>query len=133
MGRTGSKAADDYYETYAEYARTLRNWFVAYGIGGPLLLVTDAPVAQRLGQSAAFNWVIYLFLFAILVQLLLVVQNKWVSWAMHSGATDPERQAAGWYETADWLHAKFGIDVACDLLSAAALLTATLLALVVLP
>ena len=34
-----------HFENYAEYAKTLRSWLVAYGIGGPVLFLTnkDAP------------------------------------------------------------------------------------------
>lgn len=31
----------EHFNNYADYSRTLRAWLVAYGIGGPVLFVTN--------------------------------------------------------------------------------------------
>jgi hypothetical protein len=35
-----SATSDGYFKVYEEHMKTLRAWFVAYGIGGPVLFVT---------------------------------------------------------------------------------------------
>lgn len=46
--------AEHYFQAYAEYSKVLRTWLVAYGIGAPVLLLTNEPLAksrQRLGPT----------------------------------------------------------------------------------
>jgi hypothetical protein len=130
MAKTGTQAAEDFYQTYAEYARTLRHWFVAYGVGGPLILMTNAPFSERLVNSGALYFVVYLFLAGVTFQVLVVVVNKWANWLMHSGAEDAVRRETWWYKQADGIYDQFWIDIACDSLTAVCFLAATLLAVV---
>lgn len=41
----------DFYEPYAAFARTLRTWFVAFGVGVPALLVTSEHARDILVES----------------------------------------------------------------------------------
>ncbi len=36
-----SAPGDGYYKVYEEYSKTLRTWFVAYGIGAPVLVLNN--------------------------------------------------------------------------------------------
>ena len=47
-----SSNAKDYFEQYWRYCSSLRNWFVAYGIGGCILFLSDK---SELFQKMAFK------------------------------------------------------------------------------
>lgn len=49
--RARKKEETGFYEAYAGFARNLRIWFVAYGIGGPVLFLTNSEVWQKVSES----------------------------------------------------------------------------------
>jgi len=42
---------EEYFKAYEEYSKVLRTWFVAYGIGGPVLLLTNETLAKAIKAS----------------------------------------------------------------------------------
>ena len=48
--------------TYTEYSKTLRTWLVTYGIGGPILFISQDQIATKLAASTDKSCIIYLFL-----------------------------------------------------------------------
>ncbi|MGN6456401.1 MAG: hypothetical protein ACTHLV_09380 [Achromobacter mucicolens] len=81
-------SALEYYNNYAEYSKTLRAWLVAYGIGGPILFLTNSGVAETLSKSQDKAKVICLFLLGVSLQVLLAFINKWCAWHMYAGEND---------------------------------------------
>jgi hypothetical protein len=39
--------AERSFEAYSDYSKTLRMWFVAYGMGGPILFVSNKDMAAK--------------------------------------------------------------------------------------
>ena len=50
------------FESYAEYNRILRSWFVAFGMGGLALFLLESPVHEALLASGQTRTVVTLFL-----------------------------------------------------------------------
>ncbi len=59
-----------YYEAYANHAKILRNWLVAFGIGVPFLFATNVEFGEALRESNNVWLVISLFFFGRFLQLL---------------------------------------------------------------
>jgi hypothetical protein len=43
--------AEGFYKVYEEHAKALRTWLVAYGVGGPVLFLTNPIAQERLAKS----------------------------------------------------------------------------------
>ena len=63
--QAGDESAD-YYKVYEEYAKNLRTWFVAYGVGAPVLFVSNKDIAEKLASSHAAPSIAAFFLLKIL-------------------------------------------------------------------
>lgn len=78
-----SASSDGHYKVYEEHMKTLRAWFVAYGVGGPVLFVTQNDFATTLVKSGLSQLVGVLFLVGVLLQALVALFNKWVNWGLY--------------------------------------------------
>ena len=78
-----------HFQNYADYSRTLRAWLVAYGIGGPILFVTNDKITEKVSKSGFATEIIALFLAGVGLQVLLSMVNKWGAWHLYRGAGDP--------------------------------------------
>ncbi|MDH3614528.1 MAG: hypothetical protein OES10_14770 [Gammaproteobacteria bacterium] len=78
-----SASSDGHYKVYEEHMKTLRAWFVAYGVGGPVLFITQKDFAASLVDSGLSKLVGVLFLIGVLLQALVALFNKWVNWGLY--------------------------------------------------
>ena len=51
-----------YYHAYAEFAKTLRTWFIAYGIGAPALVLSNKDLWNTVKGSGNLIYIAALFL-----------------------------------------------------------------------
>jgi hypothetical protein len=79
MNRPRRKPNNDsgYYEPYIQYSRTLRAWFVAYGIGVPVLLVSQEFIARAIIKAGTGELITWLFLSGVAVQVLAAFLYKY--------------------------------------------------------
>ena len=69
-----------FFEPYSHYARTLRTWFVAYGIGGPAVIIThpDAlSVVSKAGYAGMIGW---LFMTGVTAQVIVALGHLCPAW-----------------------------------------------------
>ena len=125
-GGVTSEDREDFYEVYSEYAQMLRTWFVAYGVGGPLLFLTQPQIAEKIAASGRARPIVYLFLGGVVAQVLVAFINKWSAWYIYDAAGDAGRQRTWTYRAAESVSTQFWIDTACDLVAIAAFAVATL-------
>src|SRR5688500_3624771 len=59
---------------------------VAYGIGGPILLLTNRDAPEALAKSPHLQTIVTLFVLGVGLQILLALINKWAAWHMYRGA-----------------------------------------------
>ena len=78
-----SASSDGHYKVYEEHMKTLRAWFVAYGVGGPVLFITQQDFAATLVDSGLSQLIGVLFLVGVLLQALVALFNKWVNWGLY--------------------------------------------------
>ena len=109
-----SEPGAGHYAAYEEHARTLRTWLVAYGIGGPVLILSQAAVWQRLARSGSIRLIAGLFLTGVVLQVVLAAINKSAMWACYFGEVDPDFQSTRRYRVGRWLSERYAIDFLFD-------------------
>jgi hypothetical protein len=110
-----------HFQNYADYSRTLRTWLVAYGIGGPVIFLTNDKVADRVAKSGHSQDIVALFLFGVGLQVVLSFINKWVAWHLYRGAEDAEYQETSKYKFWHAISEQSWLDLAVDFASLVAL------------
>lgn len=114
-----------HFNNYADYSRTLRAWLVAYGIGGPVLFVTNEKVTERIAKSGYANEIIVLFLLGVALQIILATINKWGAWHMYRGAGDAKYCRTWRYKLWGFINEQSWIDFVIDLWSLLMFMLAT--------
>jgi hypothetical protein len=104
-----------FYEAYAGFARTLRVWFIAYGIGGPTVFLTNEVAGARLFTSGAGGAVAYPFLGGVAVQIALALFYKTAMWYLYMGEFNPKIKASLLHKVSDWLSESYWIELVGDL------------------
>lgn len=107
----------DIYKAYEEHSRNLRTWLVAYGIGGPVLIVSNQRLSDLLINSADLRNYIYAFLGGVAIQVFLSVLNKNVMWGCYCGEQLEEYRNRILYKFANWFSVQYWIDFLADLIS----------------
>ena len=106
-----------HYSAYQYHSNLLRTWLVAYGIGGPVLLLTNDSLWQQLKESGEVSFIGTLFLTGVAFQILLAALNKAVMWRLYYGEDNPQSQTTKWYTMAAWLSRQIWIDLGVDMTS----------------
>lgn len=79
-GKNGSDSRSELYAAYDGYSRALRTWLVAYGIGAPVLLMTNDALWLAVAESGDAAWIGALFLVGVALQVVLTAVNKTAMW-----------------------------------------------------
>ncbi|UPG88186.1 hypothetical protein L2Y96_12225 [Luteibacter aegosomaticola] len=106
-----------YYANYAEYSKTFRAWMVAYGIGGPVVFLTNDKVAKAIGDSGHARGIVFFFLGGVILQVAGALINKWAAWYMYRGVEDEAFKSNCWYKVWAWVNNQAWLDVAIDVLA----------------
>jgi len=115
----------EHFNNYADYSRTLRAWLVAYGIGGPVLVVTNKELLLKVAASDSADIIIFAFLLGVVLQILLAFINKWAAWYMYSGAGDKEYQEGRTYRFWFFINRQTWLDFSIDIVSVFSFMYAT--------
>lgn len=109
--------SEPYFANYADYSRTLRAWLVAYGVGGPVLFMTNEKVSEKIAKSGEAHLIISLFLIAVAVQVMGSFINKWAAWYVYRGHDDDAYQMKRKYKSWSWVNKQTWFDIGVDLVS----------------
>lgn len=116
---------EEYLEAYGEHARTLRLWLVAYGIGAPVLLVTNDVLFLAVLQSGVARQIAFYFLAGVGLQVVISTASKNSMWALYYGETAPRFKQTRRFKVAYWFSEQYWIDLLFDLVTLAFFLVAT--------
>ncbi len=119
-----SRATPAYFESYAEYNRILRSWFVAFGAGGLALFLVEDPLRAALIASGQARTVMLLFLAGAAAQVTVAFLNKYASWYAYAGENDAAFRKSRRYRFWSWLTRQFWIDISLDILAGISFMTA---------
>ena len=108
------KEADEFFAVYSEYAKTLRTWFVAFGVGGPVLFLTQDKMAQRIQDSGNAQLIIILFSVGVGAQVFLALINKWANYFLYFRGDSRKGRKTKLYIRADWVSNQLWFDIILD-------------------
>ncbi len=115
-----------HFDLYSEYNKTLRAWFVGFGIGGPAIFITQEKVAGKIIASGHGVAIASFFLAGVAFQIGIALLNKWVNWRLYYHYTPPaDKKKTRRLIVVEWLSNQFWIDMLCDLGSVAMFALAT--------
>jgi hypothetical protein len=112
--RPKPKQEGGFYEAYSGFARSLRTWFIAYGIGAPVLFLTNKDAWQKIAASGYGQDIAYLFLGGVAVQILAAIIYKTAMWYLYVSELD-HHQASNWrYQLSDWVAESYWLEMLFD-------------------
>jgi hypothetical protein len=120
----GNRAAPAYFDSYAEYNRILRSWFVAFGAGGLALFLIEDSLRNALIASGEATPVALLFLTGAAAQVLVAFLNKYANWYCYYGEDNPAFLHSPLYSFWSRIASQFWIDIILDIFTVGCFLTA---------
>ena len=118
MSNVSKVSKENLYDAYKEYNKTLRAWFVAYGVGLPALVLTNEKLIENAKNSGEAKLVAWLFAAGVLLQLSIAALNKWANWFQYWGAIDTSFTEKPSHKFALWWGEHPELDVAAEVLTA---------------
>ena len=87
-------ARAEYMASYEKFSSQLRTWLVAYGVGAPALVASNAQIWASLDEGA-IKPVVILFLVGLSLQAVYCAVYKWAQWRLYVAeyTTEEERAA----------------------------------------
>src|SRR5665811_1643702 len=119
-----------FYEPYVFFARTVRTWFMAYGIGVPVLLFGNAEAWKAMVAKGAAPEVIRLFLIGVALQVLTGIIFKGAMWYQYMEEIGELSRTSKRYRLADGLSNAYWPEAAIEVVTLALFSYATWRALV---
>jgi hypothetical protein len=119
-------ADSEFYEPYAYFSKTVRAWFIAFGVGVPVLFLSNREVWSALRTAAALRSVIELFLVGVGIQVLLGLLYRSAMWYLYVGQLGNLQKTTYRYRVADWVSDQHWPEVLADLATLALFVIATL-------
>jgi len=113
--------------SYQEYNKALRTWFVAFGIGGPVLLLTRESMLSKLSSEMMLKPVAFLFIFGAAVQIFIAFINKIECWYCYYADVNQDYSKTKIGKFMLWLDNQFWIDILCDIMTIVSYLIAIIL------
>lgn len=125
---TPNPAELSFHKSYSEFSKTLRTWFVAYGIGGPIVLLSNEVAWGWLMKSGKAATIGLLFLVGGAIQIVSAILNKHSMWYLYFGEFNPASKTRPCYRLSYWYSDQGWVDVVLDLATVALFGWATWLA-----
>jgi len=112
-----SDLKDGLFKAYENYSTTLRTWLVSYGIGAPVLLLSNDKIWNAFSVSSTSSRIAAAFLAGVAFQVVLASLNKYAMWFGYQGEEDPKTKEMRSYKFYSWFADRFWIDVTFDVAS----------------
>jgi hypothetical protein len=84
---------------------------VAYGIGGPVLFVTQDSISLKIAQSGQAKEIVYGFLLGVVFQVLLSLINKWNNWNIYIFSETKQKMGKRRFKISEWISHQSWIDI----------------------
>jgi len=120
----GNRDRHSYFESYAEYNRILRSWFVAFGIGGLAMFLVEDKLRDSLIHSGDASTIVALFLAGVALQIFIAGLNKYANWYCYAGESDPAFRRRRAYRVWSGIAREFIVDVVIDVATVVCFFTA---------
>jgi hypothetical protein len=120
------KEESGFYAAYVDFARNLRIWFIAYGIGGPSVFLTNEAAGRILRSSIFAKQIAYLFVAGVGLQITVALLYKTAMWYLYRGEYDGTVKSTWLYKSSYWFSDLYWLELAVDLATLALFGYATL-------
>jgi hypothetical protein len=120
-----SNIADEYFGCYAEFAKTLRTWFIAYGIGAPILFLSNDTAWEIIRSSGQIRLIGFWFLSGVLIQVLEALLYKNAMWYLYRGEENPQIKNKMRYKVFYNISEYYWLEVLFNILTLICFVTAT--------
>jgi len=108
---------NDFFEQYWRHASALRNWLVAFGVGGCMLLLTDKTDVFALSPLWLKILVLFFLMLGTMIQIVLALINKYLHWHLYYGTEETGHQNTKSYKISLKLSKKVWIDQVTDIIT----------------
>ena len=106
---------DEAYDAYGRHASTLRNWFIAYGVGGPALVATHDGLIAKISAAHTGALIAVLFLGGVGLQILSTIIYKAAAWSTMDYGSTPEQKVGLWTRVSTKITNSVLIEIITDL------------------
>lgn len=114
MSRSDDNIAGSYYAAYEKHSAILRTWLVAYGVGAPVLVLTNEKVWELLRQSGESRFIAGCFLLGVVLQVIIAALNKILMWSSYYAEEHSDYAGTRRYAVTVALRGQFWIDFLVD-------------------
>ena len=121
-----------FFGPYSEFAKALRTWFIAYGIGAPAFVLSNDSISKRVLAAGCAREIAYLFLSGVALQIFEALLYKAAMWQLYAGELDPSHTHTRRYKAAEFVSNSFALEVLIDIATLALFAIATVTLLMVL-
>lgn len=110
-------ARDDtgFHASYAEFAKTVRTWLVAYGVGAPVVFFQAPRPWEALARSGGVEPFVYCFLVGIGLQVLGAVGYKTAMWYLYSFELGKLKASTRRYRWSNAISEAYWLEASLDL------------------
>ncbi len=118
----------EFFDAYRDYAKDLRTWLLAFGIGAPALFISDKflQLQHIAGKRDEVRWIASLFLLGVVLQIMLVLINKYANYYSYAASDKPHVTPSRLSKAFQWVADKFWIDLTLDITAVVVFSFATL-------
>jgi len=122
---TKTDIRQEFGDAFHNYEKSLRTWFIAYGIGAPILLLTQSGLRDKFLASPDRLCIGILFLAGIVIQVFESWLYKMTTWYQYRGEVNKDLKKTRRYRFSVWVENRYWIDVVFDLATAILFVLAT--------
>jgi hypothetical protein len=99
---------------YVEFARTLRTWFVAYGIGAPVLVLNQESLREDFVTDPSARRIAWSFLAGVALQIAAAITYKVAMWYQYMGELDDTFCTTKRYKLSEWVSTALWLELLFD-------------------
>jgi hypothetical protein len=123
--KTKEKDETGFYEVYANFARLFRGWLVAYGVGAPVVFVSQEAVMKALKAATDGWYVVLAYLAGSILQIMLVWLYKLCMWWAYLEEMGSLARGSYRYRFVDWFTNIFWVEGVVDFITVGLFVYAT--------
>lgn len=116
-----------FFQPYAEFAKNLRTWFLAYGVGAPVLLISNQTAWTSVKDAGQIRLVSILFLLGVAIQITQALVYKHTMWHLYAGELSENHKKSDWHKVACWISESYPLELIIDLATMTLFITATII------
>lgn len=114
-GQQDMSKQSEYYEPYKGFASSLRAWFIAYGIGAPILFLSNDSTRAAISNYEYNHALVLLFLSGVLLQAVEALLYKHAMWHLYMGEEKDSYKNSTLYKLSDKISEAYLLGVFFDI------------------